>query len=293
MRIAITNNGWQAEIETLGAELKSLKSPDHKEYVWNSDPEFWPRSSPLLFPSIGNVRNGKTHIGGTEYPMNKHGFCKESDFAVKEQTESRLTLSLQDNDHTRESYPFAFELCLTYELQGQQLLMTYQVTNRDAQPMVYHLGAHPGFFCPLEENESFSDYVLEFEKEEKMESVMYDLENLCFSMDLKMVHGEPGRVLSLAPEKFDNDALFFYHPNSKAVTLKHPGTGKGIYMEYPDFASIAFWTPIGGKAPFLCLEPWNGAAIFADEDDNFEHKRDIQTLEAGKTKEYHLKVKVL
>lgn len=64
-------------------------------------------------------------------------------------------------------------------------------------------------------------------------------------------------------------------------------------MDYPDFSSIAFWTPIGGKAPFLCLEPWNGSGIFEDEDDCFSHKRDIQTLEAGKEKYYRLRITIL
>ena len=64
-------------------------------------------------------------------------------------------------------------------------------------------------------------------------------------------------------------------------------------MDYPDFVSIAFWTPMGGNAPFLCLEPWNGAAIFEDENDDFAQKRDIQTLEAAQQKDYHLRISIL
>ncbi|MGN0306938.1 MAG: aldose 1-epimerase family protein, partial [Lachnospiraceae bacterium] len=118
MRITITSQGYEAVIETLGAELKSYRAPSGKEYIWNSDPQYWMRSSPLLFPTIGNVRNNKTIINGVEYPMAKHGFCKESEFAVAEHSANRLTLSLKDNAFTRESYPFAFELRLTYELMG-------------------------------------------------------------------------------------------------------------------------------------------------------------------------------
>ena len=176
MRITITNQGYEAAIESLGAELKSYKAPSGKEYIWNSNPQYWMRSSPLLFPTIGNVRNNKTMINKVEYPMTKHGFSKESEFNVLEQSDSRVTFSLKSNEFTKKSYPFSFELRLTYELKGKDLEMTYQVFNQDRQPMVYHIGAHPGFNCPLEEGEAFSDYVIEFEKDELLESYVYDLE---------------------------------------------------------------------------------------------------------------------
>ncbi|MDD7051241.1 MAG: aldose 1-epimerase family protein [Lachnospiraceae bacterium] len=293
MRITITDRGCEAVIDSLGAELKSFKDPAGKEYIWCGNPEYWLRSSPLLFPTIGNVRNNRTIINGAEYPMAKHGFAKESEFTVLEQGINSVTFSLSDNAFTHESYPFAFELRLTYELTMQSLNMTYQVINRDQRSMLYHIGAHPGFNCPLEENEVFEDYLLEFEKDELLESYVYDLENMCFFAKKRMVHGNTGKVLKLSKNLFDNDALYFYHTNSHSVKLKNPTTGRGIRMDYPDFSSIAFWTPIGGKAPFLCLEPWNGSGIFEDEDDCFSHKRDIQTLEAGKEKYYRLRITIL
>ncbi|MBQ9990186.1 MAG: aldose 1-epimerase family protein [Lachnospiraceae bacterium] len=293
MRVTITSHGYEAVIESLGAELKSLKSPDGKEYIWNADPKHWMRSSPLLFPTIGNVRNNKTIIAGKEYSMPKHGFCKESEFTLLEQTENRAAFSLTDSPLTHESYPFSFELRLTYELEESKLKMTYLVINRDTDSMIYHIGAHPGFNCPLEEGEAFSDYVIEFAQDERLESYVYDLENMCFFADKRMVHGATGKMLKLSGELFDQDALYFYHTNSRSVALKNPVSGKGIRMDYPDFVSIAFWTPMGGNAPFLCLEPWNGSGIFEDEDDHFANKRDIQTLAAGKQKEYRLSISIL
>ncbi len=311
MRITITNQGYEAAIESLGAELTSYKDPSQKEYIWDGNPQYWMRSSPLLFPTIGNVRNNKTLINGVEYPMPKHGFARESEFDVLEQSEASVTFSLKDNESTKKSYPFAFELRLTYELKSRNLEMTYQVFNRDNQPIVYHIGAHPGFHCPLEQGETFSDYIIEFEKEELLESCVYDLENMCFFSKKRMVHSSDGshigglneggisskssrgRTLKLSGQLFDNDALYFYHTNSHSVSLKNPATGKGIRTDYPDFLSIAFWTPMGGKAPFLCLEPWNGSGIFEDEDDCFASKRDIQTLEPGQKKDYHLRISIL
>lgn len=293
MRVTINSQGYEATIESFGAELKSFKAPTKKQYIWSGNPKHWKRSSPLLFPSIGNVRNNKTIIDGIEYDMPKHGFAKDSEFTIIKQSENLVTFSLTDNAFTRKSYPFSFELRLTYELQGSSLNINYQVINRDNRTIVYHIGAHPGINCPLEESESLSDYILEFEKEELLESYVYDLENMCFFANKRMIHGTRGRTLKLTPELFNQDALYFYHTNSHRVTLKNAKSGQGIRMDYPDFVSIAFWTPAGGNAPFLCLEPWNGSAIFEDEDNHFANKRDIQTLEVGQEKRYHLTLSIL
>ena len=47
------------------------------------------------------------------------------------------------------------------------------------------------------------------------------------------------------------------------------------------------------RAPFLCVEPWNGSGICSDEDDHFEHKHDIEFLPAGEAKQYHLGIRIL
>mgnify|MGYP001100742004 FL=1 len=67
MILKLTNNGYSVSLETQGGELKSYADENGKEFVWNSNPEFWSWSAPLLFPTIGNLRNGKTIINGKEY----------------------------------------------------------------------------------------------------------------------------------------------------------------------------------------------------------------------------------
>lgn len=293
MMITLFSENYQVRVNSLGAELKSFKDPSGREFIWISDPAHWMRSSPLLFPTIGNVRNNKTIIEGTEYEMPKHGFCKDSEFRILSQKDDEVTFCLASDENTLKQYPYAFELHLTYHLCKNHLQMTYQVFNKDSRLMYYHIGAHPGFMCPLEEGEALTDYVLEFEKEENLISTVYDLENLCFSSNNHRVFRECGNVIPLTAEMFDNDAVYFEHTKSHQVKLVNPATGKGVKMDYPDFKSIAFWTPVGGNAPFVCLEPWNGAGIFDDEDDIFSHKRDICTLEPEKEAVYELGIELL
>ena len=47
MQIKLQSDNYQVLLNTLGAELNSYTDPSGKEYVWNSDPTYWLRSSPL------------------------------------------------------------------------------------------------------------------------------------------------------------------------------------------------------------------------------------------------------
>ena len=56
MIIQIKNKFLEATFNTLGAELISLKSND-KEYIWEGISEFWDKQSPVLFPTIGSLKD--------------------------------------------------------------------------------------------------------------------------------------------------------------------------------------------------------------------------------------------
>ena len=292
MQIKLQSDGYQVLVNTMGAELKSYQDPSGKEYVWNSDPTFWMRSSPLLFPTIGNLRNGEASMKGEVHQLVKHGFCKDTEFTVTAQTEDSVTFTLIADEETLKSYPYHFELSLSYHLKGKVLSMDYEVVNHDPDVMYYHIGAHPGFMLPVNEGETIADCVLAFEKEESFVSYEYDLENMEFNLDKTVHQAGNGNLLPLSVPMFDQDAVFFEHTNSHRVSFLNRNTRKGVSMYYPDFESIAFWTPAGGQAPFLCLEPWNGSAIFHQDDNVFEHKRGILTLEPGAKKSYHLEIEL-
>lgn len=293
MEIKLHSEGYQSSIALKGAELKSFQNPSGKEFMWNGNPEFWNRSAPVLFPMVGNLRNNKTSFYGKEYPMSKHGFARDFDFTLLEQTENQAVFSLQDNEETRKSYPFSFELKAIFTLEKNTLHITYEVQNKEDKRMYYHIGMHPGFVCPLEEGEHFSDYVFAFDKKEHLEAIVYDLEHLCFSSSKKTLFAENADILPLNYSMFENDAIYFRNTNSRAVRLINPHSQKGILLSYDDFSSIGFWSPIGKEAPFVCIEPWNGAAIFDDEDDNFMHKRDLEILNSQEKKSYHLSISLI
>lgn len=288
MKITIKNDFVSAVIDSKGAELKSYIDNNGKDYIWCGDPKYWKGTSPVLFPMVGNLRNGKTMINGVEYEISKHGFARDNEFQVLEQAADKVVFSYSYTEETLKIFPFRFNLRLTYSLNGTALTLTYDVFNLDNQDMYYHLGAHPAFNCPMNEGERFTDYILKFEKQETCMSPVYDNKNLVISNENRICRLNDSDTLHLNYELFSEDALIFDDMSSRKVSLLHSSTRKGISVDFNTFDVLAFWTPMPTDAPFICIEPWNGSAIYSDEDNEFKHKRCIQTAKAGEQQSFRL-----
>ena len=69
----ISNDRITIQVNSMGAELKSLKKlSTGTEYMWNADPQYWKRTSPVLFPLVGGLQDGVYRQDGREYPMGQH-----------------------------------------------------------------------------------------------------------------------------------------------------------------------------------------------------------------------------
>lgn len=294
MIVTLKNQTFTARVDSLGAQLISLSDvSSKKEYIWQRDSAYWMNCSPLLFPTVGDCRKGKTLIEGNWYEIPKHGFCKVSEFSVEQPSETAAVFTLCDNAFTHTMYPYAFRLSLTYTLQEDGLHMDYEVENTDAKAIHYLIGAHPGFNCPLEDGEHFEDYVLEFEKEETAAAIKFDPASGQFVPEKRVTLLDRSTVLPLSYDLFAEDAFFFDSLASRKAALKNPVTGKGVEVAFPDFETIAFWTSMPSKGPFLCIEPWNGSSIRSDENDDFLNRHYLQTLEIEEKKQYHLGIRIL
>ena len=78
----IKSKDIEVEASTKGAELKSIRSGG-VEYLWQGDPAFWPRRSPLLFPIVGGLPGGTYSYAGKSYSMGNHGFVRDLEFRLE------------------------------------------------------------------------------------------------------------------------------------------------------------------------------------------------------------------
>lgn len=294
MKVSIHSKLSKAVIDTKGAELKSfIDNNTGKDYIWCGDPKHWKGSSPLLFPMVGNLREGKTIINGKEYQIPKHGFVRDKEFQVLEKSDDKVVFSYSFTTETLEAYPFMFNIRLSYQIVETTLILSYDVYNLDNKEMYYHIGAHPAFNCPLYEGEKFTDYILQFEQKETCLSPVYDLEKFQFDNDNRVCHLNFSDTLPLDYSMFQKDAIVFDDIKSRKVSLINPATNKGVSVDFHSFDIVAFWTPMNDTAPFLCIEPWNGSTIYSDEDNEFIHKRCIQTVKPGEKQSYQLVINIL
>lgn len=264
-----------AKIATLGAELISFIDSEKCEYMWQKDPKYWAKCSPVLFPIIGNLKNGEIKFGGVTYAVPKHGFASVFEFSVVKQSESSVSLNLKYDDETLKLYPCKFSLTLEYTLVNDHLTIDYTVENLGMDTMHYCLGAHPAFNIP---SEQFSDYCLEFDKNEDGGCTVYDVDRLEFDVDRRTNPTNNTNKLQLNYDDFISDVIVFDPVKSSSVVLKNAKTNHGIKFDFNGFNALGFWTPIQKEAPFLCIEPWKGMAYRKGEDDNFENKHDACVL---------------
>ena len=86
-----------------------------------------------------------------------------SRFSVVERRENGCTLRLSSGPATLTSYPFSFQLDVTYEIAGSVLINRVVVTNEGEQALPVSFGFHPAFagLCLMERNGSTRNHLRE------------------------------------------------------------------------------------------------------------------------------------
>lgn len=283
MRYTIKNEHLTVEVDSLGAELASIRDAQGMEYLWQGDPQSWPGRATILFPYVGRLRNGRAESAQGPVIGSGHGFARRCDFALVSLTDTAVTLQITDSEETRAVYPYAFSLMLTYALEGDALRQTYTVQNSGKVSLPYCLGGHPGFNVPLIPGEQFEDYTVTFDQSETADCPMVDMEEGLILHKRNRFLTDRDRF-SLNHVLFRGDALIFDQLKSRRVRLCSAVSGRGVEMDFEGWDILGIWS-YPEDAPFICLEPWTGAATWDVEDDVFEHKRGMAFLAVGDTAE--------
>lgn len=282
MIYTIENDLIRVDVADLGAELMSVKmKADDCEYLWQGDAAYWTGRACNLFPICGRlVGNQYTHQGKT-YEMGNHGFTRHSVFEVAEQTTDRITLRLTENDATKAQYPFAFELRITYALEGTTIRQTYEVKNNSGEVMPFAVGGHPGFNVPLAAGENFEDYYVEFDCVAEPKRVI--MSESCHDTGRRDSYPlENGKIIRLRHDLFDHDGIFL-EDVCKYVTLKSDKSSKFVRVEYPQMKFVGFWHKPLSDAPYLCIEPWIGLPAYVEQVDELTTKHEMLHLQPGDT----------
>lgn len=264
-------------IATHGAELQSIKDKNGREYLWEGDPKYWGKHSPMLFPIVCGLWNDTYRIDGKEYKMRRHGFGQTMDYEVISKGPSHLTLALTDSEATREVYPYRFNLAVSYRLEGNQIQVVWHVENTDDKEIYFQIGGHPAFKVPdMKDGEPLHGY-LRFDNAQPQR--IYGNINGCISLQhhpLKM----DGKVWEFALKDFDDDALIFDKSQIHEVELLDKNKKRVLKLDFKAPA-LGIWSPTGKNAPFICIEPWYGIHDLAGFEGEFKDKYLINKLLPG------------
>ena len=280
----LSNSILSISINSKGAELISIQNNQTKrEYIWEGNPEYWGKHSPILFPIVGTLKNNAYRFNGQNYTLPRHGFARDYEFKVISQESDKVIFSLQENAATLAAYPFDFELQVGYTLIKNELVVSYLIRNNNQMTMPFSIGGHPAFAL----KNAFTDYSLRFEKEENLTS--YSLDNDLISDKTAIVPLQQN-LLPLSYALFEKDALVFKNMASKQIQLLENNVPI-LNFKYCDFPHFGLWTKVG--APFVCLEPWLGYADTIAANGNLMEKEGITLLEANSAKEISFSIEIV
>ncbi|PEJ57895.1 LACX protein [Bacillus sp. AFS002410] len=262
-----------------GAELTGIyHKKDGLNYLWNANPAYWGRHAPVLFPNVGKLIDNQYKVENHIYELSQHGFARDMDFKLTDLKEDEINYELKSSEQTLLKYPFQFTLNINYKVKDNTVFIKNVVTNNDQKSMPFSIGAHPAFNIPLKEGETFEDYYLQFEEEEKLETIK--LEGPYRNGKRELI-AQNIKNLPLTRELFKDDALIFEKLNKNVMTIRSKNHSSMIKVNFEGFPYVGIWTT--QTAPFLCIEPWYGIADEIGPVKEMKNKLGIQNLNPNET----------
>ena len=275
MDVKLENSDLVVKVRSKGAELLSVvNSKTGLEYMWSGDAAFWGKTSPVLFPIVGTLKNDNFFFNGNTYTLSRHGFARDAEFDVEKLAGDKVKFTLNSSEDSLKNYPFIFSLTITYSLLANFLVVEYSVENKSKGDMFFSLGAHPAFKVPLINGTLYEEHYLEFNKTETAPRWPIS--------DKGLIKQEPVPFLdhveriNLNKELFYEDAIVLKHLNSNLISLKATTHSHGLDFHFDGFSYLGLWA--ARNADFVCIEPWCGIADSVSHDQDFTKKEGIEKI---------------
>ena len=267
MAVKLENEFLCVEIAEMGAEVTRIydKTEDN-EILWEGNPVYWKRHSPVLFPNVGKTYKNRVLINGTQYPTSQHGFARDNVFTCIEAANEKASFMFRSSEETKEVYPFDFELHINYKLNKKELTVEWQVKNCGDETMYFTIGGHPAFrFAKPEETKA--DYVL------------IDISCGCANVDEVHTLQLSEETYPLSDELFAKDALVVDNGQIEEAWLCHKDGTPYVGVRSAGFPNYGIWSVEG--APFVCLEPWMGRCDNVGFNAELSEKPNVNKVETG------------
>ena len=279
--ITISNESLRVSISTKGAEVQSIQDVNtQREYIWSGDAQWWSGHSPILFPIVGGMWNGTCRIDGEEISIPKHGIVRRAEWTAIDVQPSQATFAINSTVASSKSYPFAFNLQVTYTLEGRKLTASFKVKNLSGCDLWFQLGGHPAINLPNWDERDAVDGYLKIEG--KTDHVLRAGEQGCLEPQQYNVPLNEQSLIPISVNTFSNEALIFDESQVKAAIVMDKNANPIARVESSAPVWL-FWQPQGVHTPFVCCEPWYGLCDHQGFEGKIEERPYINCAHSGDT----------
>jgi len=268
--IELKNETLTILISETGAELQSIKDATGKEYLWQADPNYWPRHSPILFPIVCSVNNDTYRVDGEEYHLPRHGFARDREFQVVYQHEDEVALQLLWDDETLKVYPYLFALTITYTLVGNSISIEWQVDNLDEDEIHFQIGGHPAFNIPDMQEGELQHGRIRLDASAPVCRYTSFIDGT-HDMTEDLVGTSEEGIIDFNDETWSKDSIQIHRCQTTQAEILDK-EGNPVVTVYYETPVCAFWSPYKKNAPFVCVEPWYGVGDYRGFDGEFRDK---------------------
>ena len=275
----LKNDILTVEVSSFGAELQSIRKGE-TEYLWQGDPAYWGRRSPVLFPIVGSVWEKKYRVDGKEYELGQHGFARDMEFELVSSSESEVRYRLVSSEQTKAKYPYDFVLEIAYRLHGNKLDVIWEVCNPSDKEMYFQIGAHPAFNYPDYDPQTSGRGHLTFDRSEGLECIRIKEKGCVDAVTKWPLDMSDGKV-KLEKDTFDAiDTIMMQDSQIHEVNMFREDGSPWLSVTF-DAPVVGIWSPPGKVAPFICLEPWYGRCDSAGYEGEYKDKDWMNCLAPG------------
>lgn len=322
MHYTLAYANYSIVVSSLGAELQSFQKW-WVEYLYQKKEGFWRRQSPVLFPIVGGLRDGKYVHDGKEYFLSQHGFARDREFTLiqdarfKIQDCTAVVVIASESEAIHVPETWNLDCHVNFPQKQENLLamternissLTFQLVSdkqsREKYPFdfiftITYILSDSGLRVEYSVSNTGNESLLfsigwhpAFAIENIDEySIRFEGEKDPLLVDRLekwlLAYSEEiplhDNELPLSESLFDNDAMIFRELQSQKVTLQKKNQ-KILEFDRGNFPHFALWKQ--PDAPFLCLEPWQWYADSVDSTGILSEKPGIVSLEVGESMDF-------
>jgi len=276
----LKNDVLTVQVSGHGAELHSIRKGT-QEYLWQADPKYWGRHSPVLFPIVGSVWNKLYRVDGRVYELGQHGFARDMDFVKMEGSDTEVLYRLESDEETLRKYPWPFRLEIGYRLKDNTLDVIWKVYNPGEEDMYFQIGAHPAFNYPDYDPQTVERGFLSFDRSEGLECIRIKEKGCVDAETLYPLDIPADGLLPLTRETFDKiDTIMLQDGQIGSVALYRTDRTPWLKLSF-EAPVVGIWSPPGKNAPFICLEPWYGRCDRAGYEGDYRDRDWVNLLAPG------------